>query len=203
MADPASMGAASLAANGVSGLLGAMGAKSQADASAASFQYKAGIAQLNQQIAKQNQAYAINAGGIKAVNAGLHYGQTIADTKVKQGTSGLDVNSGSAVTIRDNQSDVARFDQGQIMADARRQEYGYEVEEHKQIAEESMDKAAASNAQDAGKLAVLSSIIGTAGSVASKWTQGNTIGMWSGGAKGSNATDGIGGYGPTAPSWST
>ena len=40
---------------------------------------------------------------------------------------------------------------------------------------------AAKNAQTEGKIGMVSSLIGAAGSVASKWSQGNQMGLWGGG----------------------
>lgn len=201
MADPVTMAAVSVGSSLLSGAIGATGAKFSADASASSFNYKAGIAQLNSQIDKQNAAWAINSGALKASNYGLKAGQEIADTKVVQAASNLDVNSGSKEAVRDTQSAVAKYDQNTIRADAAHTAYGYETKAAADSAEAKLDIASADNAGKAGKLGILSSIIGTASSVASKWSQSNTIGIGSGSGKGSNATDGIGGYGPTAPDW--
>lgn len=186
----------------LSGIIGGMGAAKSAEASAQAFNYKAGIAQLNQTIAKQNEAWAVNSGGIKAANYGLKAGQQIGDTKAKQGASGVDVNTGSAADVRDTQGDVARYEQGIIRADTAHTAYGYEVEGAKAKAEEGLDRSSASNAIDAGNLGILSSVIGTAGSVASKWTQGNTIGLGSGSA-GPMGSFSSGGNDGLAPSWST
>lgn len=199
--DPATMAAVSIGTTLLSGGVGIAGASGSASASANSFNYKAGIASLNQTIAKQNEAWAINSGGIKAVNYGLKAGEAIAETKAKQGASGIDVNSGSPDAVRDTQHDVAKYDQNMIRADAQHQAYGYEVEGAKYKAEEGMDRAAANDATNAGRLNVLSSVIGTASSVASKWTQGNTLGIW-GGKSGSVGSFSNGGNDGLAPSWS-
>src|SRR5438128_406079 len=117
MADPVSWVA--IGSTVVGGVLGAMGASKTAEANAQAYNYKAGIAQLNQTIAKQNEAWAINSGGIRAANYGLKAGQQIGDTKAKQGASGVDVNTGTSEEVRDTQGDVARYEQGIIRADAR------------------------------------------------------------------------------------
>lgn len=202
MADPATMGAISIGTTVLSGAISGVGAASSASASADAFNFKAGIAKLNADINKQNAAWSINQGGIKAANYGLKAGQEIADTKVVQSASGLDVNSGSKEAVRDTQQTVAAYDQGLIRADAAHTAHGYEVKAAADTAEASMDTAAASNAQKAGKLGILSSIIGTSSSVASKWTQGNTIGMFSGSGSGSIGTFDNGGNSGGTPNWS-
>lgn len=199
--DPASMGAISIGSTLLSGAIGGAGASFSADASANAFNFKAGIAKLNADINKQNASWALNSGGIKAANYGLKAGQEIADTKVVQAASGLDVNSGSKSAVRDTQADVAKYDQDLIRADAAHTAHGYEVKAAADSAEAELDRTSASNAGKAGKLGILSSVIGTASSVASKWSQGNTIGMWSGGGKGPIGTFDNGGNSGGTPNW--
>lgn len=199
--DPATMGAVSVGTTLLSGAVSGAGALATSGASADAFNFKAGIATLNSQINKQNAAWAINSGALKAANYGLKAGQEIADTKVTQAASGLDVNSGSKEAIRDNMTDVAKYDQNTIRTDAAHTAYGYETKAAADKAEASLDIASANNAGKAGKLGVLSSIIGTASSVASKWTQGNTIGMWSSKGNGPVGTFSNGGNSGEAPDW--
>lgn len=193
MADPATMGAISIGSTLLSGALGGAGASFSAGASADAFNFKAGIAKLNSDINKQNASWAINQGAIKASNYGLRAGQEIADTKVVQAASGLDVNSGSKEAVRDTQQTVAKYDQGLIRSDAAHTAHGYEVKAAADSMEAELDRTSASNAGKAGKLGILSSIIGTASSVASKWTQGNTLGMWSGSGSSSSGANSLGG----------
>lgn len=200
--DPFSMAAASIGSTVIGGIVSGAGAAGQADSAASSYRYKAGIASLNQTIAKQNAAWATNSGEIKAANYGMKAGQAIAETKVHQGSSGLDVNTGSNADVRDTQTDVARYDQGLIRKDAEHIAYGYEVEAAKDKAEQGMDLAAAQGVEKAGRLGILSSIIGTASSVASKWSQGNTSGIFSSGSGGPVGTYDSNNYG-AAPSWSS
>lgn len=199
MVDPVTLTAITMASTIAAGGISAIGSNMSAEASANAFRYKAGIAGLNKTIAEQNAAWATNAGGIKASNFGLRAAQEIAETKVRQSGSGIDVTSGSSAAVRETQGDVARFEQGIIRADARHTAYGYEMDAQKATAEGSLDIASADNARKAGDLSVLSSIIGTAGSVASKWSQGNTIGIGSG--SGSIGTYDPSNYG-AAPTWS-
>lgn len=191
--DPASMGGIAIGTSLLSGAIGGAGAAFSSGASADAFNFKAGIANLNAQINKQNAAWALNSGAIKAANYGLKAGQEIASTKITQAASGFDVNVGTASTVRDTQTDVAKYDQNTIRADAAHTAYGYETKAAADTMEASLDRASASNAKKAGTLGILSSVIGTASSVASKWTQGNTLGMWSGGGSSSSGANSLGG----------
>lgn len=201
MADPVTLAAVSIGSTLLGGAVSGAGAAASAGASAGAFNFKAGIADLNATIAKQNAAWALNSGEIKAANYGMKAGQEIAQTKVVQAASGLDVNTGSAAAVRDTQTDVAKYDQNLIRADAAHKAYGYEVESAKDTAEAGLDRASAANAQAAGRLGILSSVIGTVSSVAGKWSQANTLGI------GSSPAGPVGTFDPNnygaAPSWSS
>lgn len=199
--DPASMAAVSVGTTLLSGAIGGAGASFTSGASVDAFNFKAGIAKLNADINKQNAAWSLNSGAIKAANYGLKAGQEIADTKVVQAASGLDVNSGSKEAVRDTQSAVAKYDQNLIRADAAKTAYGYETKASADKAEAELDRVSADNAGKAGKLGVLSSIIGTASSVASKWSQANTLGIGSGSGSGPIGTFDEGGNKGGTPNW--
>lgn len=200
MADPATMAAVSVGGTLLSGIVSGVGAASSSAASADAFNFKAGIAKLNADINKQNASWAINSGAIKASNYGLKAGQDIAETKVVQGASGLDVNSGSKEAVRDTQSAVAKYDQNLIRADAAHTAHGYETKAAADSMEAELDRVSANNANKTGKLGVLSSVIGTASSVASKWSQASTLGIGAGGGGPVGTYDNGGNSGGT-PNW--
>src|SRR6266568_3618358 len=88
--------AATVAAGGVA----AYGAAQKGAADKAMYGYQAGVAQLNERIAKQNADYTREAGGTVAYQSGLKTGQIVAQQKVAQSASGVDVNTGSAAKVR-------------------------------------------------------------------------------------------------------
>lgn len=181
MVDPVSLGGVGIAASLLGGATGAAGSIMSGSANSSAYSYKAGIALMNAQIAKQNAAWATNSGGIKASEEGLKDAQEKGQTIATQGASNIDVSSGSHAVVQQTQTDVAKYNQGIIMADAAHTAYGYETQAAADTAEAQMDTSAASNAKTAGYLGALSSIIGAAGSVGAKWLQGNSIGMFGGG----------------------
>lgn len=198
MASIGALAGVGIGATVLGGITSAIGAGTSAAASASAFSYKAGIAQLNAQVDKQNAAWALNSGGVKAANEGLKSGQAIAQTKVVQARSGFDVNSGSNEAVRETQTDVARKDQDTILADSAHTAYGYETKAAADTAEANLDEASAKNAKTSGVLGILSSIIGAGASVAGKWTQGNTIGI----GTGPIGTFADGGNSGAPPAWS-
>lgn len=187
MADPiTAMAGVSMATSAAGGIMGGIGASQQGSATASAYRYKAQVAMFNKQINEQNARWAQEGGGIKAMEAGLQAGQQIGGTKVVQAASGFDVNTGSNEAVRDTQTEVAQFDQNVIRWDANKTAFGYLAKAQGDEAEAHADLMAARNAEKAGRLGMISSFISGAGNVASKWFQGQTLGMWSG--KGGSST---------------
>jgi len=162
----------------VGGIVSGLGAKSAAESSASAYRYKAQVALFNQKINKQNAQWALDAGETTAMESGLKSRQDIADTKVHQAASGFDVGSGTPEAVRDTQEEVAAFDQDTIRFNAKKTAYGYEAKAQSDAAEAALDESAAKSASTAGTFSMVSSFLGAGSGVASKWMQGNQIGMW-------------------------
>lgn len=181
MADPITASAAiSMGATAGGGILGAFGAEQQGAAQAQMYQYKAGVALLNKQIDTQNASWAKEAGDTQSEIAGLRGGQQIASTKVSQAAGGADVNSGTNVQVRADQGAATQFDQNIIRWNAAKTEYSYNAKATMDQAEANLDIASADNAKSAADISALGSILGATSSVASKWSQGKTIGIGTG-----------------------
>ena len=188
MADPVSMMAvASMAATAGGAITSAIGSNFAGQASGQSYQYQAQIAQINSQVAKQNAAYATEVGEVDAQQSGMQTRAQIGQTKAIQGSSGLDVNTGSGAAVRTSEAEIGVENQNIIRANAAKQAYGYEVNAAQFTNQASLDIASGANAVTAGNIGAFSSILGGAGSVASKWSQASTAGMFSGGGSGFGA----------------
>lgn len=168
-----------MAASGLGSIVQGIGAGYQANANAAAYTYKAGVAMLNKQINDQNAQFAQESGDIRSMEEGLKAGQEIGQTKAVQAASGLDVNSGTNLAIRQSQTASAKFDQSVIEWDAEKTAYGYKSRAATDVAEANLDLMGASSAKKAGTFAELGSFLGGAGNVASKWYQGTTTGVFS------------------------
>lgn len=171
MADPATLAIGSMAGTGLQGLLGAVGSLTKGDADASAYQYQAGVARINEGIAKSNADYARHVGEVQAQQEGMKTAQNIGDTKAKQAGSGIDVNSGSAAAVRATQLEIGQYDQALIRSNAARKAYGFEVEATSEEAKARMADASSSNARKGGILGAASSLISAGGSVAGKWLQ--------------------------------
>lgn len=175
------IGAAGAGLSILGGLTSALGLSNKGDADASMYSYKAGIAKMNASIERQNSDYSLTAGDANAQRSGLTTGFTIAKEKTSQAANGFDVNTGSAVEVRDSTRSAGLIDQDTIRTEAGRQALGHRNAAANYDAEATGDIMAGDNARRAGKIAALGTLIGTAGSVASKWTQASQV--WGGGTK--------------------
>jgi len=178
MVDPATMAVTAMVGTAVGGLISGVGAKESADANAAAYTYKAGVAQINKQVNEQNASWAIQAGDTQAEEKGLKSRQEIGQQKVVQSASGFDVNTGTGSRVRDDMSQVSAFDQNVIRWDASKTAYGYEVKAATDVAESNLDQFAASQSETAGTISEIGSFINAGTSVASKWSQGKSSGTF-------------------------
>jgi len=179
MADPLTLGTVAAVGSGIGGIVQGVGAKFSGEARGAAYRYKAGVALLNKQINEQNANWALESGDIKSMEEGLKAREEIGQTKAVQAASGIDVNTGSAAAVRDTQTKVAQFDQNVISWDASKTAWGFESKAATDLAESRLDLTSAETAEKAGTLAEIRSFIGGASSVAGKWYQGKSTGIFS------------------------
>ena len=174
----AAVGAIGMGASLAGGILGAEGAKQSAAATQASYNYQAGVAKINSQIDLQNKEYALNYGEIQATQYGLKERQQEGQIKVAQSASNLDVNSGSAVDVQQSQRKLGQMDMTQIRSNAAKTAYDFDVKSTMDLNQSTLDVMAGQNAKSAGDIQAMASIVGSVGSVSSKWMQGSQMGMF-------------------------
>jgi len=178
MADPVTiMAGVGLGATALGGVTSAVGNWFGGESQGAMYDYRAGIALMNKQIAEQNANYAINAGEIKAEQAGMKARYEIGQQIAGGGASGLDVRSGSKAAVTAGMYKVAQQDLGIIRTNAAKEAYGYEVEAASDQAESELDKYAAKTSRTSGQIAAIGSLLGAAGSVSSKWIGAGQAGI--------------------------
>jgi len=178
MASPASLAIVGIGSSAAGGIFGAIGAKKTAAAQADMYRYQAGAAQFNKKIAEQNRDYALASGELEAGRYGLKAQQTAGSIKARQAASGISVNTGSAVDVQESAHSIAKTDMGTIRNNAARVAYGYSVEAMQQDLQSGLYMKAASNAKAAGNINAMSSLISGASSVASKWGQASSAGIF-------------------------
>lgn len=178
MASPAAVGGVGIGATGAGSLLSAFGAYKQGQSTSAMYGYQAGMATLNSKIALQNADYASQQGEQQAVIEGRKGAQQLGAIKANQGASGLDVNSGSTVQVQQSQRQTTQLDTQQIRSNAAKTAYDFQTQSAEDVAQAGMYTAAASNANTAGDIGALTSLVGGAASISSKWLAGTQSGMF-------------------------
>lgn len=179
MADPVTLAGVGIASTIAGGAVSAFGAGKAGKAASDEYNYKAAIARMNKQVADQNADYAIASGEVKAQQSDMATRAKIGATKAIQGASGLDVNKGSAVDVRASEADIGAEDTAIVRNNAARTAYGYKVEAANATAQGNLYTKSASNSLEAGKINQISSILGTASSVSSKWLTASQYGVGS------------------------
>ncbi len=160
------------------GVLGAQGASQAGAAQEKQNYYQAGVAELNSQIAKQNADYAMNQGEQQAQKFGMAAGEREGQIVASQASSGTDVNTGSNLGVQKSQHYVDLQDLTQIRSNAAKVAYDYDVQSVNFDKQAQLYKMAGKDAAAAGATKAEASIVGTVGSVASKWTQGSQVGLF-------------------------
>lgn len=177
--DPVSLAAVSIGASAAGAGVSAFGSIFKGNADASMYNYKAGVAQVNAQIAKQNADFATFVGEEKAQQEGMKTRAQIGETKATQGAGNLDVNSGSNLAVRQSEQEIGEYSQAVIRSNAAKQAYGYQIEALGDTEEAKLDTYAASESKQAGTIGAISSILGGVSSVSSKWSSAKQSGIFS------------------------
>ncbi len=180
MGAPGVMAGVGIAGQVAQGYLGYKAAKAEGQAGYNQAMYQAGVAQMNAQIAKQNADYARGVGEVEAQQRGFKTRAQIGSTRAIQGASGLDVNRGSAVRVRESIADVGAHDVEIVRNNAARKAYGHEVEAANATAQGRLYEASAINAKTSAKYKAYSSLISGATGAAGKFSSASQSGMFGG-----------------------
>jgi hypothetical protein len=183
MADPISAIAIAGLVSSVAGAgVGAMGAATTGSAQAAQYNYQAGVAQMNAQVAEQDRQYALAAGEVTAQETGMRGRAQTGATRAAFGAS--NVMGASHENVLKSETAITQYEEALDRANAAKTAYGYAVEEAGGKSSVGALGMAARTSKTAGEFAVASSIIGGAGNVSSKWLQGQSVGLWGGSSTG-------------------
>lgn len=175
----APIAAIGLGATIAGGITSAAGASLSSASQQQMYNYQAGVAQINAQISLQNRDYAVQQGEQQAATYGLQAKQRMGEITVAQASSGLDINSGSAVKVREGQEQMTNRDLTLIRSNAAKVAYDYDVQSVQFENQAQLYQMAGTNANQAGQISATASILGTASSVASKWTSAGYAGLFS------------------------
>lgn len=176
----AGFGAVGIGASLAGGLLSAFGAQGEGDASQKAYNYKAQVAKINADINRQNAEWSLTKGETDATQYGMKAAQQRGAIKTTQAASGLDVNSGSNREVQASQEKIKDIDMSQIRANAAKVAYDYESKALMDENQATLDIMAGENAKKAGKIKAIGSIIGSVSGVSTKWSAGQSAGLWGG-----------------------
>jgi hypothetical protein len=160
----------------------AAGAKQSANAQAASANYQAQVATNNATNARQNEAWATQAGEQKVATQGLKNRATLGAILAGQGANGVDVNSGSALDVRQSAARLGQYDALTIKSNAAREAYGYQVQGSNFEAQSQLDRYEAESAKKAGDIGVMTSLLGGTASAVGKYIDYKKSGLFGGSA---------------------
>jgi hypothetical protein len=190
MTSPSAVGGAGLGMSLAGGLLSAFGAEKAGQSQQQMFDYQAAVAKINSKIDLQNADYAVNQGEQQSTTYGLKEAQTFGQIRASEGASNLDVNSGSSTQVQSSERQIGAIDTTTIRSNAAKVAYDYDVKSTMDLNQATLDTMAGINAKTAGDINAASSIIGTAGSVATKWSSGSASGMFGSGKIAGSLSDG-------------
>jgi hypothetical protein len=173
------MAVISLGMTAIGGGISAYGSMQQGAASQSMYNYQAQVATINSEIEQNNARYAQSAGDIQAQGEGIKGATTVGQTRAAIGAGGLDIGSGSAKQVQQSETEVTQFDEATIRNDAARRAYGYNVAAFSDTAQSTLDVAAGKESATAGDIGAYASLLGTAGSVDSKWVNFQKTGILS------------------------
>lgn len=171
MADPVSLAAIGIGATAGGAGISALGNLFGGQSKSAMYNYQAGVAQTNANLAKQDANYAYATGGVEAQESGMRTRQVVGQEKAGFGAGNIDVSSGSAAKVVSGTIKVGQENQGIITANAAKRAYGFQVASAEDTAQAGAFYEAAHESRIGANIGVVSSIVGGAASVASKWSQ--------------------------------
>lgn len=178
----ASTAAAISAGASVGGLgLQAAGKLKGGGASNAASQYQAQVARNNAIALRQMADRTVAGGLVNADVSSLRSAANVGAIKAKQGASGIQVNSGSAVDVRAGAAQAGQFDAETVLRNADLQAYGYRVKAQQEEAQAGLYEQGGAQAQSAGEIGAAGSLLGAASAV--PWTWLGSVGSGGGGSE--------------------
>lgn len=155
----------SIASTAMSVIGGIAQSKAQAKAS----NYNAQVAENNAAVAKQNATFAGQKGAQRSEVQNLKTRAAVGEMLAQQGASGVDVNSGSSISVRSSEAALGQLDAMNIRSNAAREAYGYQTQEMNYQAQSNLDRAQAKNAKKSG---IINAITTGVGGIASGYSDG-------------------------------
>lgn len=150
--------------------ISAIGAATSAVAQGQASSYQSQVAKNNQQIAGQNANYAASQGAQQVNQEAMQVRGQIGQQKAAQASSGLDVNSGSAVDVRASTAQLGQQSIANVRNSGARQVYGYTTQGQNFGEQAAMDQAQADQAPVSAALGATSSLLSSSSGISNPST---------------------------------
>lgn len=154
---------------GLSGVTGTIGALTTAGAQKSAAQYQAAVAENNQILAGRNSAAASQRAQANYQSLALKEASELGKITTAQASSGIDINSGSAVGVRESQHMLDQLDALTIASNVQREIYGYNIQGGSFGSQAELERSQAGQATAAGAINATSSILSGATGVANQY----------------------------------
>lgn len=162
--------------------ISAMGAIQGGKAQKASLAYQAQVNRNNAIIAEDNAEYAIKAGQQKAATESMKGAAALGAVKAAQAASGVNVNTGSNVDVQRSEREKSKLDVETVIHNAELRAYGYRSQAANFEAQAALNEAEGAQAEKAGYIKGLGTVLSGAGSAAGAWAKldsGPSVPTWS------------------------
>ncbi len=158
-----------------SSAISGMGNILQGNAASSAVGYNATVAMQNSALSTQNAGLA---GAIGDQNVAVQEEKTrakIGETLANQGASGVNVNTGSAVGVRESEAKVGALDALNIRSQAARQAYGLETQAAAEAGQAGLYRSEAAADKKAGYINAAATVLGGVGKAAGYISGGDNI----------------------------
>jgi hypothetical protein len=172
-----SLASASLGMQAAGAGMQTVGAFSQAQGQKSLLNSQADMDEVNARIAEASARSALVAGQRQQQASQLQTAQTLSTQRASLAANGVDLGTGSAAEIQTTTKMMGEVDANTIAANALRQAWGYRTQAVSYQNDALMRRASADSISPF--MAATSTLLGSAGNVASSWYRFSKDGVWS------------------------
>jgi hypothetical protein len=164
--DPVTLGAIAIGGNLIGGGISAFGNYSAGQATKQADFYQAQVARNNAAIEEQNAQWSTESGEAASEKQAMDTRAKAGAIRTEFAAGGVDPNSGSAGKVQQAQAMLGELDAMTLRSDTARKVYGYKVAETSDLATANLKMAEGEEAEKAGDIAAVGSLLGGATSAA-------------------------------------
>ena len=173
------LGAAGILSNLAGGFVSGQGTLQTGRATQASDMFQAQVAANNAVLANEAADRALASGTAKSEEVSLKSAANLGAIKAGQAAGGIDVNTGSAVTVQESAREMGKLATERTMNNAQEQAWGYRSASQSDIAQAEVDVQSGNNAMAGARMGALAQeagglgtgMLGAATALSPKWEQ--------------------------------